>query len=345
MGVLLSFAAAINAFLLALALGSQSLRRGAKAGIFAALFLAAVAAAVMLIAADHAGSVLAPDFSAILEAILTFAAGPLFLLFVSESLGVRVDGRILGAALACIALASAATFPHVSPILLADRMVFAQMAFTAASAVLAAKAGGVAKGGAARSRDFVITAIIALCALHAAQILRTFWPDLAMLRDIVPAAGSLGLIALSAAVFFGGRLGLLDSLTVPPPVASEAMRALVARAEATLAGGLLKNPGLTAADAAAAVGASVDELAEAMRAVTGGGFAARVQQLRVEEAQRLLADPKEARTSMEAVGLLAGFGSRSAFYQAFSERVGMSPAAYRKMLASKPVQKPETGQV
>ena len=43
---------------------------------------------------------------------------------------------------------------------------------------------------------------------------------------------------------------------------------------------------------------------------------------------------------MEAIGLLAGFGSRSGFYKAFAEQVGMSPAAYR---AQKAVQSAESG--
>jgi AraC-like DNA-binding protein len=33
---------------------------------------------------------------------------------------------------------------------------------------------------------------------------------------------------------------------------------------------------------------------------------------------------------MEAIGLLVGFGSRSAFYKAFNDQVGLSPAAYRR---------------
>nr|HRK63217.1 helix-turn-helix domain-containing protein [Terricaulis sp.] len=66
-----------------------------------------------------------------------------------------------------------------------------------------------------------------------------------------------------------------------------------------------------------------------------------LQHARVEETKRLLRDPAETRTSVEAIGLLAGFGSRSAFYKAFGDRVGMSPAAYR---AHNGVQTAESGQ-
>jgi AraC-like DNA-binding protein len=339
----LTFAAAINAALLAAALGARSLRKRAKAGVLAALYLAVAAGAVMLIAADHADLGFSKIASSIIEGGLTFVSGPLFLLFAAASFGSRIDARALAAVLAALALAAVTASQYVSFSLVADRLVFAQMAFTAAAAWIAFRAKD-AKGKAALSRNFVFAAIAGLGVLHAAQLVRTFWPQLELFRDVVPFVGAIALLALCASVYLGGRLGLLDVLTDPPPVATPAMRALAARVEALLADGLLKTADLTTAEAAAAAGISVEALAGAMRAVTGAGFAARLQQLRVEEAQRLLADPAEARTSMEAIGLLAGFGSRSAFYQAFSERVGMSPAAYRKSLPAKPVRNGETGQ-
>ena len=297
----------------------------------------------MLIAADHAGIGFSNTASSIVEGGLTFVSGPLFLLFAAASLGVRIDARALSAALAALAFTAVAASQYVSITLVADRLVFAQMTFTVAAAWIAFRAKD-AKGKAARSRNFVLAAIAGLSVLHAAQLVRTVWPQIALFRDVVPFVGAIALLALCASVYLGGRLGLLDILTDPPPVATPAMRALVARIEALLADGLMKTADLTTAQAAAAAGVPAETLAGAMRAVTGIGFAARLQQLRIEEAQRLLADPAEARTSMEAIGLLAGFGSRSAFYQAFSERVGLSPAAYRKSLPARPVRKDETGQ-
>lgn len=340
----LPVAAAINALMLAAALAVQSWRKRAAAGLYASAYLAVAAAAIALIAIDHSRPGPPSTILPLIEGSLTFASGPLFLLFAAASLGVSLERRAFLGVL--VVLAAGAIFLNrwYSPPYLADRLVFVQMAFTAAAAVLVIlRHRTTAK--VVRSHQFVISAIAVLAALHAAQLVRTFWPDLELTRNIVPAIGAVGLLALSMAVYFGGRLGLLEHLTDAPAVATDGMRELVARVEAALAAGLLKRADLTSADAAAAAGVSPEQLTEAVRSVTGGGFPARLQQLRVEEALRLLADPKEARTSMEAIGLLAGFGSRSAFYQAFGERVGMSPAAYRKSLAAKPVQKTETGQI
>jgi AraC-like DNA-binding protein len=344
METVLPFAAAINAAFLAAALGTQALRKKAKTGIFAALYLCVAAAAVAVIAAEHAALGVAKNLLSIVEGLLTVASGPLFLLFAASSLGVRLNASVLALGFFFLAVAIAAASRFLTLQFLVDRLVLVQMGFTAASAALVFGRRGAAVK-AARARRYVMAAIIVLSLLHAAQLTRTLWPEAGSLRNIVPYFGAAALFALSAAVYFGGRLGFLDALTQPPSIATDAMRALVAKMEAALGDGLLKNPDMSAIAAAAAIGAKPEMLAEAVRAVTGGGFAARLQQLRVEEAQRLLADPKEARTSMEAVGLLAGFGSRSAFYEAFGERVGMSPAAYRKSLAIKPVQKAETGQV
>jgi AraC-like DNA-binding protein len=343
METVLPFAAAINAAFLAAALGTQALRKKAKTGIFAALYLCVAAAAVAVIAAEHAALGVAKNLLSIVEGLLTVASGPLFLLFAASSLGVRLNASVLALGFFFLAVAIAAASRFLTLQFLVDRLVLVQMGFTAASAALVFGRRGAAVK-AARARRYVMAAIIVLSLLHAAQLTRTLWPEAGSLRNIVPYFGAAALFALSAAVYYG-RLGFLDALTQPPSIATDAMRALVAKMEAALGDGLLKNPDMSAIAAAAAIGAKPEMLAEAVRAVTGGGFAARLQQLRVEEAQRLLADPKEARTSMEAVGLLAGFGSRSAFYEAFGERVGMSPAAYRKSLAIKPVQKAETGQV
>lgn len=339
----LTYAAAINAALLAAALAAQSWRKKSATGLFASLFLADLSAAVILIAADHASAVGNSVALAFAEAFLTFAAGPLFLCFAASILRKTVDRRALALALSMIAAAALIALRHLSPGVVAERLAFAQMAFTLFVAAMAFGPSS-AKSGARRGRNFVIGAVAGLAALHAAQLARSFWPEAEDLRNIVPVVGSLALIALSAAVYFGGRLGFLDALIEAPPVATPAMREIVERTEALLAAGLLKDANLTLAGAAKAAGVSADALSEAFRAVTGGGFPARLQQLRVEEALRLLADPLEARTSMEAIGLLAGFGSRSAFYQAFGERVGMTPAAYRKSLAAKPVQKTGSGQ-
>lgn len=343
METVLPFAAAINAAFLAAALATQALRKKALTGIFAALYLGVAAAAVALIAAEHAAIGYSQNILLTIEGFLTAASGPLFLFFVASSLGVRIGAPIAAGGFLLLAVAIGAGAQFFTLQYLVDRLVFVQIGFTAASAALVISRRNVA-GKAARVRRYVIVAIAVLALLHAAQLARTLWPGAPGLHNIVPYFGAAALLALSAAVYFGGRLGFLDDLTQPPPVATDAMRTLVAKLEASLTGGLLKNPALTANEAAAAIGARPDQLAEAVRAVTGAGFPARLQQLRIEEAQRLLADPNEERTSMEAVGLLAGFGSRSAFYEAFGERVGMSPAAYRKSLAAKPVQKTETGQ-
>lgn len=339
----LPIAAAINAAMLATALGVQAFRKKARAGFFAALYLLAVAGAIIVIAADHGGFGFSRGQSSIVEGFLTFVSGPLFLLFAATSLGARIDPRMLSAVLAAIAVVIIFSAQYFSIQIIADRLVFVSMAFTARAAWIALSADS-AGGNVARRKALVLVAVAGLSALHAAQLVRTFWPEIAQLRNIVPSVGALAMFALSAAVYFGGRLGFLEELTEPPSVATKAMRTIVARMEEALASGLLKKSDLTSADAAAELGVSAGELVAAMRAVTGDSFSARLQKLRVEEAQRLLVDPKEARTSMEAIGLLAGFGSRSAFYQAFRERVSMSPAEYRRSAAQKPVQKAESGQ-
>ncbi|PQJ79225.1 helix-turn-helix domain-containing protein [Polaribacter porphyrae] len=56
-----------------------------------------------------------------------------------------------------------------------------------------------------------------------------------------------------------------------------------------------------------------------------------VNEYRIEAAKRLLQDAVFNKYSIEAIGMEAGFKSKSAFYSSFNNNVEMSPGAYRKL--------------
>ena len=58
------------------------------------------------------------------------------------------------------------------------------------------------------------------------------------------------------------------------------------------------------------------------------GFAHYVKSYRLEEAKRLILTRNEL--SLEGIGYEAGFNSKSAFYEAFKNEVGMTPARFKK---------------
>ncbi len=59
-----------------------------------------------------------------------------------------------------------------------------------------------------------------------------------------------------------------------------------------------------------------------------------INEYRIETAKYLLHDPVFNRYSIEAIGMEAGFKSKSAFYKTFNTSLGMSPGAYRKLQKS-----------
>lgn len=56
-----------------------------------------------------------------------------------------------------------------------------------------------------------------------------------------------------------------------------------------------------------------------------------VNEYRIETAKNLLHNPIFNKYSVEAIGMEAGFKSKSAFYKTFNTSIGMSPGAYRKL--------------
>lgn len=72
---------------------------------------------------------------------------------------------------------------------------------------------------------------------------------------------------------------------------------------------------------------SSHQLSELINTRFGVGFSRFIREKRVHDACRLLLDQPEA--SVLSIGMEAGFRSQSAFYAAFREVMGMTPAAYR----------------
>lgn len=100
-------------------------------------------------------------------------------------------------------------------------------------------------------------------------------------------------------------------------------------------GGLYLEPGLTIGG----LGDLLDIPEHRLRRLINKGlgyrnFAAFVNDYRIEEAKRRLADPKMAREQIVSHAFSLGYASLAPFNRAFRERVGISPTEYREQMLS-----------
>ncbi|PHI18496.1 hypothetical protein CEQ90_17605 [Lewinellaceae bacterium SD302] len=93
---------------------------------------------------------------------------------------------------------------------------------------------------------------------------------------------------------------------------------------------LFSNPDLSRQVVADELGVSEGYVSRVMSEEIGERFADYVNRFRAEEARRLLMLPQFDRYSLEAIGLEAGFRSRSAFYSVFKKATGSTPGEFRK---------------
>ncbi len=70
-------------------------------------------------------------------------------------------------------------------------------------------------------------------------------------------------------------------------------------------------------------------IAAAVANCTGGNYCALVNSLRLRDACRMLRSPNHADLTAEEIGLLSGFASRQAFYNAFRRVYTCTPRQYR----------------
>ncbi|MEL6811615.1 MAG: helix-turn-helix domain-containing protein [Bacteroidota bacterium] len=90
------------------------------------------------------------------------------------------------------------------------------------------------------------------------------------------------------------------------------------------------NPGITLETTANALGISKGHLSRVINNELNIGFKEHLNGLRVEEAKSYLLDPDFSNYTLVAIGLEAGFNSKSAFNAAFKKATGMTPSEFKK---------------
>lgn len=93
---------------------------------------------------------------------------------------------------------------------------------------------------------------------------------------------------------------------------------------------LYKNANIKLNDIATELGISSHKLSQLLNDNLGKSFALYINELRIEETKRLLLENNQY--TLEAIGLDAGFSSKSAFYVAFKKLLGQTPSEFKNNL-------------
>lgn len=326
---LFGFAGVINAWSLGVLLLVRGDLRRSAASVRLALFLIAVGILLAMFILWYFNWMPYSFATRIIHDAVALATGALFADHIACALGRSPLQRIVYAP-APVYLLAALVFGQsfVESITIAH-LVCVQISYSAAATFLALSQWRNARVKSTLAKLNVAPLIAGLWIVHAAQLLRILLPDSRIVFETVPWAGAVVLIAINV-------YALGDSRTLRRMVAGPAgtlMKIPLALRELEVQfrrDRLYLHAGLTAEDLAGAAGITSRQLSTLLNRDAGCSFYEFVRRYRVAEAQRLLCSPAERRTSIEAIGLMAGFRSRSTFYDAFRRATGASPAQFRR---------------
>jgi AraC-like DNA-binding protein len=93
---------------------------------------------------------------------------------------------------------------------------------------------------------------------------------------------------------------------------------------------LFLNPELSLTEVAARLNTNTTYLSRAVNDILKKNFPAYINEKRICEAQKMLADPDYANRSIEGIARMAGFKSKSAFNEAFKRFTGMTPSFFQR---------------
>jgi len=91
-----------------------------------------------------------------------------------------------------------------------------------------------------------------------------------------------------------------------------------------------RNSELTIRELATAIGLTEHVLSQVINGRAGANFFTFVNNFRIEEAQRLLADPSRKEDNILAAAFESGFKSKSHFNTLFKKTTGLTPREFRR---------------
>jgi len=316
---LLQSAAVINAVLLALVLCMDRRPKRTLGQFKLAGVLLTFAAALALFTAMDAGWIAVSAVAIGSEYVCGLLAGALLVDFTAAAVRSRFPARTIYLVPAVYALA---LFPLGSA-LLGEGLLLATIGIQLILSALATWLYRSARHGAPRH---LAALIFGVWALHAVQLARIAFPQTAWLFDAVPVIAAALMMALTALVITDSRSLRAIVREATPPTAGPDLLAIVDQMQANQA---FSDREFDLQRLADSLGLSTRRLST-MLAQHGTSFYELLHAQRVAAAKQLLRDPSERRTSVEAVGLMIGYRSRSTFYESFRKATGQSPAEYRR---------------
>lgn len=95
------------------------------------------------------------------------------------------------------------------------------------------------------------------------------------------------------------------------------------------------NPGLNLMDVSRQLGINYKYISQAINIHFQKNFIRLISEYRVEESKQMICDPSKADITLEAIGELCGFQSKSTFYSAFKKITGKTPMQFKTESAIK----------
>lgn len=182
--------------------------------------------------------------------------------------------------------------------------------------------------------------VVALVAIHAAQVVRFLFRDVGALEDVVPITATLAIYVLAGVAFRQSRLFAgLEPLPLRRKYESSLATEQATETERRLLEVLevdkpFLNENLTVADLAHRLKVPRAHLSQVINSSLRTNFSELVRRYRVAEAERMLADSSLEHLTVEAIGYEVGFRSRSAFHVAYKDLKGDTPAQARARMSS-----------
>lgn len=306
------------------------IERNGPAAAMAALLLLTAAAGGLIV-----GSWGAPDAAKrwfqLAEFALMMAAGALSVVVIAALLRVDVPiAALFGIAAAVLVAAALATAVFGGDPILYGVPVQCLYVLYAWSLLARSRRVLDRRHKAYRQRLIAIMLLLALTTAVVASVVRTLFSEVRLLEPVVPLTISVLFLCLMGAALLMLMWRGAGLFALPGERHSNERSLASAAADLVRESGLHRKPDLKLEEVARRLGVSAAELSSALARTEWGSFAAMLQAFRIDCVAEMLRAPAERETSVEAIGLLCGFRSRSALYEAFRRNLGVTPGEYRE---------------